>query len=478
MAGKLLHEIVPGVLSDIAGKAFGSFLGELFKADADPASLYVSRPLKNTGDLHAWMKAQGFKNAMPASEMHVTVAYSKTPVKWGEMGDHPDALSFQGGARVVKPLGDKGAVVLGFRAPELQQRHEDMKSKGVSHDFPSYQPHVTLTYDGSDVDLDQVEPYTGKLEFGPEKFAEIDDGWQDGKTEDKLTKRSAARLLFDVLKYSDDEARDSAGRWTAGGGGSPALTSQGDDKNGLGESMVDASDEDLDSHDMMSAVYNDKPGDPASITQWEKDYAARQAAKDVDAPVFKPLNELSSQMAAKRFPQGYDVADDAPNTFEALKEHVAQTGRMSVWSGASGKTIFGDAKANYDFRAWHDACHLAGNHPFTPEGELGAFNDMVEDVHEAADHTPEAAKTISLLHEEIIGQLTYGQNHGGEFPVNQRGFAAAYLADPEKAVKADFSKGRAQHHQPGGPGAWGRFRDVPPGSDIPAMIAAALKKKT
>jgi hypothetical protein len=45
-----------------------------------------------------------------------------------------------------------------------------MVRNGASHDFDEYQPHVTITYEGSDLDLSKVEPYRGELVFGPEIF--------------------------------------------------------------------------------------------------------------------------------------------------------------------------------------------------------------------------------------------------------------------------------------------------------------------
>ena len=43
--------------------------------------------------------------------------------------------------------------------------------------FYSFQPHITLTYDGARADLSKVEAYQGKLVFGPEVFEPIDEEW-------------------------------------------------------------------------------------------------------------------------------------------------------------------------------------------------------------------------------------------------------------------------------------------------------------
>lgn len=76
---------------------------------------------------------------------------------------------------MVERLGSEGAAVLLFSSSELAWRHEALKRDGgASSDYPEYQPHVTITYEiPDDLDLGAVEPYRGKLEFGPEIFEEI-----------------------------------------------------------------------------------------------------------------------------------------------------------------------------------------------------------------------------------------------------------------------------------------------------------------
>jgi len=146
-------------------------------ADAAPRPLYVSRKLVNVAEFAAWAKAQGFPEPR---DPHVTVTFSRAPVDWMAMGDNWSSdqngnLTIEpGGARIVEPLGDKGAVVLLFNSSALAYRHEHMRERGASWDFPTYQPHVTIAYDASGVDLSKVEPYRGKLVFGPEVFEDLD----------------------------------------------------------------------------------------------------------------------------------------------------------------------------------------------------------------------------------------------------------------------------------------------------------------
>jgi len=157
--------------------------------DAAPHTLYVYRKVLNAKALVAWAKRNGFKSTLKASDMHVTIAFSRKPVDWIKAGttwasDEDGNLTIKpGGPRIVEPLGPKGAVVLHFASNDLVWRHEDIRrSTGASWDWDDYQPHITITYEGADdVDLSQIKPFSGKIELGPEVFEEVVEDWEKGK---------------------------------------------------------------------------------------------------------------------------------------------------------------------------------------------------------------------------------------------------------------------------------------------------------
>lgn len=160
-----------------------------FFADAQPRPLYVQRKLLNASDLIAWAKANGFTSTLPAGDMHVTVLYSRTPVdpmKMGEgwSGDDKGHVRVKpGGPRAIERLGES-AVVLLFASWDIEGRHRSMVEAGGSHDFPEYQPHVTISFDvPADFNLDALKPFAGALEFGPELFEPLDLDWKSKVTE-------------------------------------------------------------------------------------------------------------------------------------------------------------------------------------------------------------------------------------------------------------------------------------------------------
>lgn len=159
-------------------------------ADAAPRSLYARRDLLNWREVDEHYKAQGFETTVGAA-MHATIVHSRTPVDWLKVGEQWDfrgddgkLIVQPGGARITEPLGDKGAVVLLFASGNLSYRHEEMLRAGAQSDYSEFTPHVTISYKAPEgVDLRTVEPFRGKLEFGPEIFEEVKDDWLNSVVE-------------------------------------------------------------------------------------------------------------------------------------------------------------------------------------------------------------------------------------------------------------------------------------------------------
>jgi hypothetical protein len=63
------------------------------------------------------------------------------------------------------------------------------------------------------------------------------------------------------------------------------------------------------------------------------------------------LNSAIINMATRLFPAGFDVSDDAPDTYEKLKAHLDAGKRLVVFSGGSQHTIYADPAVNHAFRA-------------------------------------------------------------------------------------------------------------------------------
>lgn len=151
-------------------------------AAAKEKTLYVKRVLKNPEPFIAWAKSQGFKTTLLPGDLHVTVAYSRAPVLWPEAEGGEVTANLSDG-RAIERLGDGGAVVLKFRSPHLLARWDYFRSIGASWDWSSYVPHITISWDAEDVNIDDVAPYKQELVFGPEVFQELNEDWKESITE-------------------------------------------------------------------------------------------------------------------------------------------------------------------------------------------------------------------------------------------------------------------------------------------------------
>jgi uncharacterized protein len=170
-----------------AGEAVEVPKNQQMAADAVPKTLYVRRDVLNADEIIAWAKGQGFKTTLPADDMHVTIAFSRTSVDWMKVGQPwSDKIEIAaGGPRMLEAFGDAGqARVLLFASSELSWRHQEIRNAGASWDHDEYQPHITISYAEDAPNLDTIEPYRGTIVLGPEIFEQINEKWMEGITED------------------------------------------------------------------------------------------------------------------------------------------------------------------------------------------------------------------------------------------------------------------------------------------------------
>lgn len=164
-------------------------------ADAAPRTLYVRRDLLNGDEVRRHfadqMSREGAAMLMDAGKLHVTVAYSKTPVDWAKLPadwfgstDEEGRIRVKpGGMRMMERLGPDGqvkaAVVMQFTSSDLTYRWRELCEAGCSWDFEDYQPHVTIAWDVDQaIDPSSLRPWQGELVFGPEIFEEVDEDWK------------------------------------------------------------------------------------------------------------------------------------------------------------------------------------------------------------------------------------------------------------------------------------------------------------
>jgi len=136
------------------------------------------------------------------------------------------------------------------------------------------------------------------------------------------------------------------------------------------------------------------------------------------------LNRRILRLAPK-----YEVSEQAPQTYAELTDAYRKRGIITVWSGASDQTIYGDANVNFAMRAWHDALHIELGADFSLAGETRVALKQAELIGDA-----ELAK---ILMAEVLGQVEYYHRHG-QFPIDQHAFVSCYLKNKQLAISLTF----------------------------------------
>ena len=110
-------------------------------------------------------------------EMHVTLAYSRSPVDWDAPAFQmdPRPLIVSGGTRALRKF-DGGAIVLELESRALTQRWSQFIMAGASWDYPDYRPHITLAYDAG-FSVEGVYPYTAEIALDWELRQWLDTGY-------------------------------------------------------------------------------------------------------------------------------------------------------------------------------------------------------------------------------------------------------------------------------------------------------------
>jgi hypothetical protein len=113
--------------------------------------------------LYAYALMNGIPNPLDPSEYHSTVVYSRNPILFLEPEReliplrYATPLAFDVFEGVVD--GRKGnCCVLKIDSEYMTARHKFLrKYHNATHDFPDYNPHVTLSYDIGDFDVSKLQ---------------------------------------------------------------------------------------------------------------------------------------------------------------------------------------------------------------------------------------------------------------------------------------------------------------------------------
>lgn len=143
--------------------------------EQEPKSWYVRRDVLNKQDILNWLNNNELGLSVALDTLHMTFVYSRTPFVAPD--PDPSKLTIPNGEYRVKRLGDDKVVVLEVDHAKLQPFWQRYIDAGASWDYEKYTPHITLTYNGDNLDLSSVTSYTGYIILGPEIQEDLKTDW-------------------------------------------------------------------------------------------------------------------------------------------------------------------------------------------------------------------------------------------------------------------------------------------------------------
>jgi 2'-5' RNA ligase len=124
------------------------FLETIRENDSSGPGKFVGARLTRDSEraIMRWMRDNGLRKKEPRACFHITVVGDKERgFPWNPATFDPP-LEIDPNTYKLEKFGD--AIVLSFSVPELEKRHEEaVKKHGINWKFPTYQPHLTLSFD-------------------------------------------------------------------------------------------------------------------------------------------------------------------------------------------------------------------------------------------------------------------------------------------------------------------------------------------
>ena len=113
----------------------------------------------------------GVPNPVSPHDLHTTIVYSRVPIEWEPMTHNVPAHVV--GYRVFETDAGTDCLVLELDCPSLADRFNEAMDRGATFDFPSYIPHVTLSYDIGDFSHDALETPALRLNVAHEYIDDL-----------------------------------------------------------------------------------------------------------------------------------------------------------------------------------------------------------------------------------------------------------------------------------------------------------------
>lgn len=157
-------------------------LFEIAKKVPDGSYVAVKFDDESRTRLYEFAKELKLPNPLPKEKYHTTLIYSRKYNPDIEVDQSIYPLEIKGNSLTVFNTQDeKRAAVIKFHSPELVARHNHLMSEyQLEYDYDTYIPHITLSYDIGDMELDFSGEYPTMVvteEYGEDLIFD----WQNKK---------------------------------------------------------------------------------------------------------------------------------------------------------------------------------------------------------------------------------------------------------------------------------------------------------
>lgn len=161
-------------------------LKEALKTKGTYAGIRFSENTKNS--IEAYMRETRIPNMLDKEKLHSTLLYSRKHCPDYQPNEKLSLTGKPDGFVVWNTQAPEGSdrdttrcLVLKYECPELVDRHFQLRHEhGATHDFPDYTPHITLSYDIGDMDVDQlpdISKFLSQIELAHEYQEDLDLDW-------------------------------------------------------------------------------------------------------------------------------------------------------------------------------------------------------------------------------------------------------------------------------------------------------------
>lgn len=140
----------------------------------------VSFDATTTDALKAYQYDNHIPNPLSPDEFHSTVMFSKKYIPTFKPLGELDEWSGTFTKFDIFLSDDDNALVLKYDCHQLSERFDQIISKyGATWEYDSFTPHITLSYNVEDLDIDQLPKYDGPIILINEYTNDLDLGWAE-----------------------------------------------------------------------------------------------------------------------------------------------------------------------------------------------------------------------------------------------------------------------------------------------------------